>query len=107
MAWGSSIYTQHTGSLDLSGFYLVDAVTGARDSGQLAFERAATQVGFGALRYFRVRAYTASGGEIGNFRFAGYPSIESFGGSTTDVQPWGGSVMFDGAPTGSGTFNIF
>lgn len=88
-AWGSNLFTQRTGSLSLEGFYLVDALTGARDSGQLAFEIASMQVGFGAYRDFKVIATTASGGEIGNFTFRGTPSVESFGGSVTDVQPWG------------------
>lgn len=85
----SNIFTQRTGSLTLEGFYLVDALTGARDSGQLAFEQASMQVGFGAYRDFKVVAITTSGGEIGNFTFRGTASVESLGGSVTDVMPWG------------------
>jgi hypothetical protein len=101
-AWGASISTQRTGSLDLTGFYAVDPLTGTRDPGQLSFERASMQVGFAAQRYWRVRAFTTSGGEIGNFVFTGTPSVKDYGGKTTDVMPFGGSVTFIGAPVGSG-----
>jgi len=105
-AWGSTFYTQRTGSLSLEGFYLINTITGARDPGQLAVEVAATKVGFDAQRTFRVRAVTASG-EIGNFFFSGQAALGDMGGSTTDVMPWGADLIFDGRPTGSGSFNIF
>jgi hypothetical protein len=106
-AWGSNIYTQRTGSLSLTGFYLVDGTTGARDTGQLNFERASMQVGYAAYRTYRVAMVNASGVRLGYFDFVGQPSVESFGGSVTDVAPWGGNVLFDGRPTGSGVYNIF
>lgn len=45
------------------------------------------KVGYEAYRDFRVRAYTVSGGEIGNFVFTGQASISDIGGSVTDVLP--------------------
>ena len=101
------MYTQRTGSMSLEGFYLVDALTGTRDPGQLKVEQSATQVGYAAYKDFRVRAYTASGGEIGNFVFAGQAALGDMGGSTTDVMLWAADLIFEGAPTGSGIFNIF
>lgn len=106
-AWGSSIHTQRTGTLTLEGFYLVDASDGTRDPGQAAFETAAMQVGFDATRYFKVTFETTSGGEQGHFTVTGTPSISEYGGSVTDVEPFGGEVAVDGAPTGSGVYDIF
>jgi hypothetical protein len=105
--WGSNIATMRTASLSLEGFYLVDALTGARDTGQYKWEVAAMQVGYSATRSFRIEAYTVSGGLIGSIEVTGTPSVESFGGSTTDVLPWGGSVAVLGQPAGSGVYGIF
>lgn len=93
--------------MELTGFYLVDALTGARDPGQLKVEQAATKVGYEAYRDFRVRALTASGGEIGNFVFLGQAALGDMGGSVTDVMPWSANLIFEGAPVGSGIFNIY
>lgn len=106
-AWGSAMYTQRTGSMSLEGFFLVDSITGTRDPGQLQVEIAAHKVGYEAYRDFRVRAYTVSGGEIGNFVFVGQAAMGDKGGSVTDVMPWTADLIFEGAPTGSGIFNIF
>ena len=65
------------------------------------------QVGFSATRDFKVEAYTVSGGVIGSIILRGTPSVESLGGGTTDVMPWGGSVAVEGAPIGSGVYNLF
>ncbi len=105
-AWGSSIHTQRTATLSLTGFYLSDATTGARDAGQLAWEQASMKVGYAATRDFKVEAY-AGGSVIGHIIVTGTPSIADLGGATTAVLPWGGEVAVDGAPTGSGMYNIF
>ena len=105
-AWGSSIHTQRTAALTLTGFYLSDAATGGRDTGQLMWEQASMKVGYAATRDFKVEAFTTSG-VIGHIMITGTPSIADLGGATTAVLPWGGEVAVDGAPTGSGMYNIF
>lgn len=105
-AWGSSMHTQRTATLTLTGFMLVDAGTGARDAGQYEWERAASQVGYAAYRDFKVEAVTASG-VIGYIIVTGTPTMADLGGTTTAVQGWGGEVAVEGMPTGSGMYNIF
>lgn len=110
-AWGSAMYTQRTASMTLEGFYLVDGVTGARDGGQLLAEQAATKVGYEAYRDWRVNAQPLVSGTrgpiIGQMIFTGQAGLSEFGGSTTDVQPWGIDLIFEGAPSGAGIFDIF
>ena len=110
-AWGSSMYTQRTGSMSLEGFVLVDSVTGVKDQGQLTIERAATKVGYDAYRNFRVEMTPlvsgVKGTTIGGFKFQGQAALNDMGGSTTEVMPWGCELVFEGRPTGSGVFNIF
>jgi len=110
-AWGSSMYTQRNGSMSLEGFYLVDSVTGQRDSGQLACETAATKVGYDAYRLIRVEMTPLTSGvkstSIGGFYATGQFALGDMGGSSTDVEPWAVDIVFDGKPTGSGVFNIF
>jgi hypothetical protein len=101
--WGSSMYTQRTGSISLEGFTLVDSVTGGKDSGQAAVENCATRLGYDAYRRFKVTQTTASG-EIGHFTFLGQANLADRGGGTTDVDPWGCELLFEGKPTASGTF---
>lgn len=90
-AWGSSMYTQRTGSVTLEGFLLVDAANGQKDPGQLAVEKAATKVGYEAYRTFRIRCVPASGGvqgtPIGSLIFTGQAALSDMGGSSTDVEP--------------------
>ena len=64
----------------------MDGETGARDTGQVNFERAAMQVGYAAYRTYRVAMVNASGVRLGYFDFVGQPSVESFGGSVTDKR---------------------
>lgn len=110
-AWGSSMYTQRTGSTTLEGFYLVDSVTKARDQGQLLVERAATKVGYDAYRDFQIICSPlvsgARGPYIGSLAFTGQAAMSDMGGNTTDIMPWGVDLVWDGAPTGSGIFDIF
>lgn len=110
-AWGSSMYTQRTGSMSLEGFYLVDSVTGLRDGGQLAMEQAATKVGYDAYRLIRVEMTPLVSGvkaaSLGGFYATAQFAMGDIGGSSTDVEPWAMDVVFDGKPTGSGVFNIF
>lgn len=107
-AWGSQMYTQKTGTLSLEGFRLLDAVTGTRDQGQLSLERAAMKVGYDAYQEYQVVAITASGVNLGGFRFQGQPSITDMGGSVTDVDPFNVEIVFEGKPTtSSGIYNIF
>lgn len=109
-AWGSSLYTQRTGSMSLEGFKLLDAVTGVRDQGQLACEKASTKVGYEAYRDFRIRCVPTSGGvpttPIGQLTFTGQAAMGDLGGSSTDVEPWQMEIMMEGQPVGSGIFNI-
>ena len=101
--WGSSMYTQHQGSITLEGFELVDSITGVKDGGQAEVEKGYTKLGYLAYKRFRV-AQTSAAGEIGHFTFLGQASAQEKGGGTTDVQAWGTEIMFEGAPLGSGTF---
>lgn len=110
-AWGSAMYTQRTGSVSLEGFFLVDSVTGGRDTGQSKVEQAATKVGYEAYRTFNIVAQPMVSGvrgpSIGGFLFTGQAGLGDMGGSTTDVEPWAADLIFEGKPTGSGIFNIF
>lgn len=111
MAWGSSLYTQRTGSIELNGFYLVESITGIRDQGQLTVEQAGTVVGYSAYRNFRIEMTPiisgVKGTSMGGFTFQGQAALNDMGGNTTDVMPWGATIVFQGKPTGSGVFNIF
>jgi hypothetical protein len=109
-SWGSTMYTQRTGSISLEGFMLVDSVTGVRDAGQASVDRAATQVGYEAYRYFKVAQVVVISGvanELGHFSFLGQAGKGDQGGATTDVDPWNIEVIFEGKPVGSGTFAYF
>lgn len=106
------MYTQRTGMVSLEGFFLVDSITGIRDTGQSMVEKAATKVGYEAYRRFKIEAVPPSGGvagtPIGNMTFTGQASISDIaGGGTTDVSPWGAELPFEGKPVGSGIFDIF
>jgi hypothetical protein len=110
-AYASAMFTQRGGSFELTGFYLLDSVTGQRDQGQYKVERAATKVGYEAYRDFRVQARPmvsgVRGASIGEIMVTCQYGMTDFGGSTTDVEPWGTNVLWEGIPTGSGIFNIF
>ena len=109
--WGSSMYTQHTASLSLEGFFLVDSLTGDRDQGQLLAERAATKVGYDAYRDIKIEAVpTISGVQstaIGSIIVTGTIALGDMGGAVTDVDPWNVEVAVDGKPTGSGIYDVF
>lgn len=106
-SWGSQMYTQRTGSVSLEGFRLLDAVTGTRDQGQLAIERASMKTGYDAYQTYQVVAITASGVNLGGFQFTGQPAITDLGGGVTDVDPFQAELVFEGRPTGSGIYNLF
>ena len=110
-ACGSAMYTQRTGGVSLEGFYLVDSVTGTRDTGQNKLEVAATKVGYEAYRDFNVIAQPLVSGvrgtNLGGFMFTGQVALGDQGGSTTDVEPFSVDLIFEGKPTGSGVMNIF
>ncbi len=109
--WGSSIYTQHTASLSLEGFLLVDSITGTKDEGQRLAEVASTKVGYDAYRDFKIEAVpTVSGAQttaIGSIIVTGTVALGDKGGAVTDVEPWNVEVGVDGKPTGSGIYDIF
>lgn len=47
------------------------------------------------------------GTSMGGFKFQGQAALGDFGGNTTDVNPWGATILFNGKPTGSGVMAIF
>lgn len=109
--WGASMYTQHTASLSLEGFKLVDAVSGARDQGQFMVEKAATKVGYDAYMDIKIAAVPTISGiqstEIGSIIVTGSVALGDMGGAVTDVEPWNIEVGVLGKPVGSGIYNIF
>lgn len=104
--WSSAIITSRAGAITLEGFYLVDAVTGTRDQGQLACETAAKSLGFHALRGFKLEAYT-NNTVIGSIQTSGIISFAGVTAGAQSVLPWNTSVEFLGIPIGSGIYNIF
>ena len=105
--WGGSIVTSRSGNIRLDGFYLADAVTGARDVGQSLCDLACNGLGFHGLRGFKIEAYddnlAATGAITGSGIFAAIPN----GGITSTTLPWGIQIELKGIPVGSGIYNIF
>ncbi len=109
--WGSSIYTQHTASLTLEGFKLLDPVNGARDQGQLTVERASTKIGYDAYLDLKIAFVPTLSGvqttEMGSIIVTGSVAMGDMGGAVTDVEPWNIEVGILGKPLGSCIYNIF
>jgi hypothetical protein len=105
--WTGSIVTSRSGSINLEGFYLVDASSGLRDYGQFICDSSASQLGYHSLRGFKIEVYDDSSNSIGSIIGSGVFSIATRGGSTTTVMQWNSKIDFKGIPVGSGIYNIF
>jgi predicted secreted protein len=97
--WSSMMPGIKSGMVEAAGFRLADSVTGARDAGQKAVEKAARQNGYAGRRRYRVVWKDDTNQYID---FYGYAKNGQFGGGLNEAAPWSVSVIFDGAPTFSG-----
>ncbi len=105
--WGGSLITSRTGSITLTGFYLVDAQTNQRDYGQLICDSAANSLGYHGLRGFKIEAFDSTSTVIGSITTSGVLASSDIGGAVTAVMPWGVTIELKGIPVGSGIYNIF
>jgi hypothetical protein len=87
--WGSDFSVTKKFSIGIQGHYLVDEVTGDKNSGQQLAEQAAHGFGPSAFRWVKMEALnTARDTVIGSIIIQASAKLGESGGGMEDLEPW-------------------
>lgn len=89
--------------LTLSGNYLIDAATGARDAGQKLVEKAARALG--PAGYIHLKVEPRDSALEGSIEAQCSIKLNERGGGNDDKMPWGVEATVRGLPTFAGIFD--
>ena len=90
------LVTERAHSLTLSGFFIEDLDTGARDPGQKIIDELAEKIGEEAIGNFKL---TSPGGTVMTFKGSVEPG--DIGGGKNDATSWGATITVTGKITRS------
>lgn len=106
--YDASLPTTRKCKLTLSGNFLIDPTTGARDDGQALVESYTKLFGFAGLLYIKVETRDQVAGTppvpFGTIISRGWAKKADIGGKREDKMPWGIEFNVFGAPTYTGCF---